>query len=67
MWRERCGVCGGEGVNMRLLCVKRKTGTSVRRARWGVEGKMRCQCMLRVSQFFRKRSRCVCVCEERER
>ena len=42
MWRERCGVCGGEGVNMRLLCVKRKTETSVKRARWGVEGKMGC-------------------------
>lgn len=28
---------------------------------------MRCQCMFRVSQFYRKRSRCVCVFEEGER
>ena len=56
-------MCGGEDVNMRLFCVKGKTGTSVRKVRWGVEGKMRCRCMFRVSQgFCRKRSRCVCVC-----
>ena len=42
VWECGCGVCGGEGVNMRLLCVKRKTETSVKRARWGVEGKMGC-------------------------
>ena len=29
-------MCGGENVNMRLFCVKGKTGTSVRRVRWGV-------------------------------
>ena len=60
-------MCGGENVNMRLFCVKGKTGTSVRRVRWGVEGKMRCRCMFRMSQgFCRKRRRCVCVCEEEE-
>lgn len=63
MWggRERCEVCRGEGVNMRLFCAKGKTGTSVRRVRWGVKGKMRCR-MFRLSQgFCRKRSRCVCI------
>lgn len=66
MWRERCEVCGGEGINMRLLYVKGKTGTSVRRVRWSVEGKMRCQCMFRESQGFVGREVAVCVFEEGE-